>query len=120
AKGYCLLHLRRFRKTGDPLRPSRPRSYNGKPCNAPGCDREAHSSGFCEWHAGMIRRRGSLNASQYEYHGKYNTPEYLVWKNIKQRTTNATNKAYKNYGARGIAMCGRWRDSFKAFLEDMG
>ena len=31
----------------------------------------------------------------------------------------ATN-GYRNYGARGIAVCDRWRNSFADFLADMG
>jgi hypothetical protein len=27
---------------------------------------------------------------------------------------------YPNYGGRGIAVCPEWRDSFEAFLRDMG
>jgi len=37
-----------------------------------------------------------------------------------QRCLNPKNKAFKNYGARGIAVCDRWRLSFDAFFADVG
>jgi hypothetical protein len=36
------------------------------------------------------------------------------------RCTNPKNKSYRHYGARGITACDRWRNSFGAFLADMG
>lgn len=48
------------------------------------------------------------------------TPTYKTWAHAKDMCYNANNRQYKNYGARGIRMCERWRDSFKRFLEDMG
>jgi hypothetical protein len=39
---------------------------------------------------------------------------------MKERCCNPSNKHYKDYGARGIAICDRWQTSFEAFLEDMG
>ncbi len=53
-------------------------------------------------------------------HGGRNEPEYTVWRGIKQRCYNASDKDYKNYGARGIYMCDRWRNSFENFVNDMG
>jgi hypothetical protein len=53
-------------------------------------------------------------------HGKTLTPEYRVWTNMIQRCENPSQEAYKNYGARGIIVCKRWRESFEAFLADMG
>jgi hypothetical protein len=37
-----------------------------------------------------------------------------------QRCTNPRATSFKNYGARGIVVCDRWRTSFEAFLADMG
>lgn len=39
---------------------------------------------------------------------------------MKQRCYNEKSTAYKNYGGRGIRVCDRWRDSFVAFLQDVG
>lgn len=48
------------------------------------------------------------------------TTEYEIWCSIIARCTNPNKSAYENYGGRGITMCQRWRDSFEAFLSDMG
>ena len=53
-------------------------------------------------------------------HGKYKTPERSIWNSMIQRCHNPNDKAYKNYGGRGITVCDRWRDSFEAFYTDMG
>jgi len=37
-----------------------------------------------------------------------------------QRCTNPNSVAYEWYGARGITVCDRWRNSFQAFFDDMG
>jgi hypothetical protein len=53
-------------------------------------------------------------------HGLCGTPEYEAWRGIARRTTNPNDKAYKDYGARGITMSEEWRNSFEAFYRDMG
>lgn len=53
-------------------------------------------------------------------HGLTHTPEYQSWNHMKGRCLNPQDKAYKNYGGRGISACQRWIDSFESFLEDMG
>jgi hypothetical protein len=47
-------------------------------------------------------------------------PEYLVWTNMKARCYTPSSSRYARYGERGIRVCERWRESYQAFLEDMG
>jgi hypothetical protein len=39
---------------------------------------------------------------------------------MRRRCYVETDTSYRIYGARGITVCGRWRDSFEAFISDMG
>ena len=39
---------------------------------------------------------------------------------MNQRCYNPRCKAYPRYGGRGIKVCPEWRESFAAFLADMG
>ena len=48
------------------------------------------------------------------------TSTYARWTSIINRCYNPNSQDFKNYGGRGIKMCDRWRNSFEAFLEDMG
>lgn len=52
---------------------------------------------------------------------KYQTqlPEYSIWKQIKYRCLNPTNRSYHNYGGRGITICKEWLD-FSTFYNDVG
>ena len=45
---------------------------------------------------------------------------YNAWHSMVQRCHNQNSKAYEWYGARGIFVCDRWKESFSAFLADMG
>lgn len=45
---------------------------------------------------------------------------YRAWVHMNERCRNPNCISYPNYGARGITVCERWRNSFKAFLADMG
>ena len=58
-------------------------------------------------------------------------PLQCVWQSMKARCHNTEDKAYPEYGGRGIKVCERWRDTsrgkgnnrsmgFRNFLEDMG
>ena len=52
-------------------------------------------------------------------HGLRSTPEYTIWNGMIQRCENPNQKAYKNYGGRGISVCERWK-KFEQFYADMG
>lgn len=52
--------------------------------------------------------------------GMAGTPEGRSWRAMLHRCYNPNNNRYKHYGARGITVCDRWRNSFSAFYEDMG
>jgi hypothetical protein len=44
---------------------------------------------------------------------------YWVWQAMLRRCHTPTNRDFKNYGARGIKVCDRWR-LFALFLHDVG
>lgn len=46
--------------------------------------------------------------------------EYTIWAGMKSRCISKAPKVYRLYGARGIMVCERWRESFATFLADMG
>lgn len=48
------------------------------------------------------------------------TPEYVAWGGMLQRCYNPKNPKYKDYGGRGIVVCGEWRESFAAFYAYLG
>jgi hypothetical protein len=52
-------------------------------------------------------------------HGKSRTAEHSVWKGMRRRCLDSKDKAFKNYGGRGIQVCERW-SKFENFLADMG
>jgi len=48
------------------------------------------------------------------------TPEYRAWRSAIDRCHNPESRNFKNYGARGIAVCPEWRGSFEAFFAHLG
>jgi hypothetical protein len=43
-----------------------------------------------------------------------------IWRGMIKRCSTPSHPSYQYYGARGIKVCERWRESFDAFLEDVG
>ena len=62
----------------------------------------------------------SRDMSKRTIHGLARTNKYKRWNSMKGRCYNKNNKDYKYYGARGIGVCTRWRNSFENFYADMG
>lgn len=54
-------------------------------------------------------------------HGGSGDSEYNCWAMMIQRCENPNTPGYLEfYGGRGVKVCHRWRESYPAFLEDMG
>lgn len=68
---------------------------------------------------GVLRKRN-------ETHGLSRHPNYAIWCDMLGRCGNPNRKSFKNYGARGIEVCDRWRygeggmTGFECFLADVG
>lgn len=65
-------------------------------------------------------RRSSALSVAAKTHGLSNSSEWRIWASMRNRCYNKNNINYPYWGQRGIVVCDRWRDSFEAFLEDMG
>lgn len=77
-----------------------------------------------------VRSCGCLQLETIKAVGKANTRhgeckpiptvEYISYKSMLNRCYNVNDPNYRNYGARGISVCNRWRKSYPNFLADMG
>ena len=71
---------------------------------------------------GCLQRE--LSSARATTHGQTKghrpSTEHRIWSGAKNRCTNPNSRSWPDYGGRGITMCDRWRDSFEAFLADMG
>lgn len=56
--------------------------------------------------------RGYTNYREY-----YNSPMYFLYRNMKSRCYNENDVGFKNYGARGIIVCGEWLNNPKSFFD---
>lgn len=61
------------------------------------------------------KKKGKENRS-YK-HGLTNSRIMGIWAKMKVRCYNSKEKAYKNYGARGIRICDEWLNDVSAFWE---
>src|SRR6188508_899880 len=52
-------------------------------------------------------------------HGMYQHRAYSIWQHMLNRCGIPSNEEYKNYGARGIHVCERWKENFQNFWLDM-
>lgn len=66
----------------------------------------------------LQKERTSLyNRDNQINYGDGDTRLYTIWQGIKARTSNPNAYAYKNYGERGIMICGEWDNSFQKFKQ---
>lgn len=64
--------------------------------------------------------RADRGRNQLTTHGLTRTREFRSWESMQQRCYNPNATGYERWGGDGVTVCQRWRDSFEAFLEDMG
>ncbi len=70
--------------------------------------------------AEVARENGRRAAKHGHTSGGKMSPEYLSWQAMNARCRNPAAENFAEYGGRGITVCGRWRESFAAFLADVG
>ena len=67
---------------------------------------------------GCLKKESCIQ--RHTTHGMARSSEHNIWCAMIQRCINPNNKAFKNYGGRGITVCDEWRNNFLTFLKDMG
>lgn len=61
---------------------------------------------------------GCYHSEIIKTHGFSRTSHYQRWLNMINRCDNPNNRAYHNYGGRGITVCHEWYD-FETYLNDL-
>ncbi len=68
--------------------------------------------------------RIEVTASRSTTHGetvnRKRSKTYCAWIKAKERCYDPNCERFPSYGGRGITMCIDWKDSFQAFVRDMG
>jgi hypothetical protein len=63
---------------------------------------------------------GAASVRHGEARGRGVSVEYAAWRTMRSRCSNPRASGYSTCRALGIEVCERWRNSFAAFLEDVG
>jgi hypothetical protein len=102
---------------GRPLALVRARQKRGnwQACAKPGC-------GFAQRSSTTFKKGSAARLRHGAHRRGATTVEYTTWTHMIGRCHNPKNKRFEYYGARGIAVCARWRGElgFDLFLADMG
>lgn len=81
--------------------------------------RQVRSCGCLRREVSAIRMRAAARIHGEAVHGQ-ETPEFYTWTSIIARTTNPNCANWARYGALGVTICERWRNSYQTFLADVG
>jgi hypothetical protein len=67
---------------------------------------------------GCLRDEVTIKRST-KHNGRW-TRAYNIWCHMKARCSNPNVREFKWYGAKGVKVCDRWKESFANFFADMG
>lgn len=80
------------------------------------CGKEVIVNAYCLTH-NHTKSCGCFRNDFAATHKMYQTKIYKTWENINSRCNNPNFPEYRNYGERGIEICGEWVDNFQAFYD---
>lgn len=68
---------------------------------------------------GCLQKQTAIITSKNNFtkHNLCNHRIYRIYRGIKRRCYNKNEKAFINYGGRGISICEEWRNDFKSFYN---
>jgi len=75
------------------------------------------------WKANLYRDNTTSCGCNYRTAGglsKKHPIEHGTWNHMLRRCYDEKDKSFRDYGARGVTVCDRWKDSFESFFADMG
>jgi len=87
-------------------------------CGAEKLVRSTHLTGGKIKSCGCLR--DELHVVRVTTHGMSKTRPYRIWRDMLNRCHYEKYPERHLYGGRGIVVCDRWRQSFEAFIADMG
>lgn len=61
--------------------------------------------------------RGEAVRDRMRTHGMSHSRLFSIWSAMKQRCYNKNFHQYKHYGGRGVTICDKWLNNFKAFYD---
>lgn len=67
--------------------------------------------------SGNANSCGCSRGESLKKHGLRNHKLFTVWVNMRARCYNKNGSQYKDYGGRGIVVCKKWVNNFKAFYD---
>ena len=126
--GYCMKHYKKFKKYGDPIYEANRATF----CKIEGCNGSGRKDrngtryflkGYCSKHyERLINNSDPLIVKHIKGENMVKNPLYGIHTNMKSRCCNENDRAYKDYGGRGIKVDESWLGihGFSTFLADMG
>lgn len=71
---------------------------------------------------GCLRSEASASRALRHGHAKrgVKSQAWTAWQGMKERCHRPSHRQFHHFGKRGIRVCDAWRESFEAFLADMG